>query len=112
MATQQVFILIIEDDYGRREFILYNDIYFIGKHLECDIYISRYSSRINATLVRKQHENGSIYYQIIDGKLTDKPSDNGLLINGCKMQTHDLKNEDKIVFCPGVSAQYYIQSHL
>ncbi|MGB5960569.1 MAG: FHA domain-containing protein [Coleofasciculaceae cyanobacterium] len=110
MATQQYFTLIIEDDYGRREFILYNDIYSICKHLDCDIYISKYSSRRNATLIRKQHTNGSIYYQIIDGDLTGT-SVNGLLINGRKMQTHDLENEDEIVLSPGVSAKYYIKSH-
>ncbi|MBV8884800.1 MAG: FHA domain-containing protein, partial [Chroococcidiopsidaceae cyanobacterium CP_BM_RX_35] len=35
-------------------------------------------------------------------------SANGILINGRKVSTHDLKNEDEIVFGPQVRAIYYL----
>lgn len=62
MATQQDFILIIDDDSGRREIQLTEQIYSIGKNPDSDIYLStRYVSRRHATLMRHQREDGSLY---------------------------------------------------
>jgi len=58
--------------------------------------------------VQLPHEDGSYYYRIVDGNLKGKPSANGLLINGRKLQAHDLQDEDKIVFGPQVHAIYYM----
>jgi hypothetical protein len=58
--------------------------------------------------VRRQREDGSPYYRIVDGNLKGKPSANGLLINGKKSQAHDLQDEDEVVFGPQVTAKYYL----
>jgi hypothetical protein len=46
-------------------------------------------------------------YRIIDGAPRGKRSANGLLIDGQKLQAHDLQHEDVIVFSPNVEAVYY-----
>lgn len=106
---QQNHLLIIEDDKGRREFVLDAPVYSIGRDAKCDIrLVSQFVSRRHATLVQLPNENGTYYYRIVDGNLKGKPSANGLLINGRKFQQHDLKNEDEIVFGPQVRAIYYL----
>ncbi len=102
-------LLIIEDNKGRREFILDSPVYSIGRDPKCDIrLVSQFVSRRHATLVQLPNEDGSYYYRIVDGNLKGKPSANGLLINGRKLQAHDLQDEDKIVFGPQVYAIYYL----
>jgi pSer/pThr/pTyr-binding forkhead associated (FHA) protein len=112
MATsepQQNHLLIIEDNKGRREFVLDNSVYSIGRDPKCDIrLISQFVSRRHATLVKLPNEDGTYYYRIVDGNLKGKPSANGLLINGRKLQAHDLQDADKIVFGPQVHAVYYL----
>jgi len=104
-------LLIIEDDKGRREFVLNSPIYSIGRDPKCDIrLISQFVSRRHATLVQLPNEDGGFYYRIVDGNLKGKPSANGLLINGRKLQAHNLQNEDEIVFGPQVRAIYYLLS--
>jgi pSer/pThr/pTyr-binding forkhead associated (FHA) protein len=120
LVTQQAFILIVEDDKGRREIPLGDavySIYSIGTDPQSDIRLfSQFVSKRHATLVRRHHEDGSVYYIIVDGNLKGKLSVQGLLINGqklqCllingqKLQIHHLENEDEIVFGPGVMATY------
>ncbi len=111
MATEprQNHILIVEDNKGRREYVLDNPIYSIGRDPKCDIrLISQFVSRRHATLVQLPREEGGYYYRIVDGNLKGKTSANGLLINGRKLQAHDLEDEDKIVFGPQVYAIYYM----
>ena len=109
--VNETHLLIIEDEQGRKEFPLERSIYSIGRDRDCDIrLISQFVSRRHATLVR-QIRNGSshrYYYRILDGDETGKPSANGLMIKGRKMGTHDLKNEDEIIFGPQVRAIYYL----
>jgi len=102
-------LLIIEDDKGRREFVLDGPVYSLGRDPKCDIrLISQFVSRRHATLVQLMNEDGTFSYRIVDGNLKGKPSANGLLINSRKLQAHDLKNEDEIVFGPQVRAIYYL----
>jgi len=102
-------LLIVEDDKGRKEFPLENSVYSIGRESTCDIRLySQFVSRRHATLVRRPREDGSYYYRIVDGDLKGKLSANGLLINGRKLQAHDLEDEDAIVFGPQVRAVYYL----
>ena len=104
-------LFIIEDEQGRKEFSLLHPLYTIGRDKKSDIrLISQFVSRRHATLVRlaRQNEPQSYYYRIIDGDGKGKSSANGLMINGRKMVSHDLKNEDEIVFGPQVRAIYYI----
>ncbi|TVQ21095.1 MAG: FHA domain-containing protein [Leptolyngbya sp. DLM2.Bin15] len=101
-------LLIIEDNKGRREFTLDSPVYSIGRDPKCDIrLVSQFVSRRHATLVQLPNDDGSFYYRIVDGNLKGKPSANGLLINGRKVQAHDLEDEDKVVFGPQVYAIYY-----
>ena len=111
MAAQQNpnHLLIIEDDRGRKEFPLREPVYSIGRDPKCDIRLfSQFVSRRHATLVRRHREDGTLYYRIVDGNLKGKPSANGLLINGKKLQAHDLQDEDEVVFGPQVSAKYFL----
>lgn len=111
MAVQphQDHLLILEDEKGRKEFTLEKPLYSIGRDQGCDIKLfSQFVSRRHATLVRRPREDGSCYYRIVDGDFKGKSSANGLLINGRKLQAHDLQDEDEIVFGPKVKAIYYL----
>ncbi len=111
MAEQldQNHLLIVEDDKGRKEFPLEATVYSIGRDPKCDIRLfSQFVSRRHATLVRQPREDGSFSYRIVDGDFKGKPSANGLLINGRKLQAHDLQDEDEVVFGPQVRAIYYV----
>jgi pSer/pThr/pTyr-binding forkhead associated (FHA) protein len=103
-------LLIIKDDMGRREFLLDAPTYTIGRDPKCDIrLVSQFVSRRHATLVQVPNDDGTGYnYRIIDGAPRGKPSANGLLINGHKLQAHNLHNEDEVVFGPGVEAIYHL----
>ncbi|RUR73626.1 hypothetical protein PCC6912_56240 [Chlorogloeopsis fritschii PCC 6912] len=112
--THESHLLILEDDQGRKEFILEHSIYSIGRDRECDIrLVSQFVSRRHATLLRlpRKDNSNNHYYRIIDGDAKGRPSSNGLMINGRKIQTHDLKNEDEIIFGPQVRAIYYLLQH-
>jgi pSer/pThr/pTyr-binding forkhead associated (FHA) protein len=108
-APHQSHLLIIEDDKGRREYTLDSPVYSIGRDPKCDIrLISQFVSRRHATLVQLPNEDGTYYYRIVDGNLKGKPSANGLLINGRKLQAHDLRDQDQVIFGPQVQAIYYL----
>ena len=102
-------LLIIEDDQGRKQFLLDSSVYSIGRDTRCDIRLfSQFVSRRHATLVQLPKEDGSCYYRIVDGDSKGKPSANGMLINGQKILAHDLKSRDEIIFGPQVRAIYYL----
>lgn len=102
-------LLIIEDGKGRRKFLLGKPTYSIGRDLKCDIRLSSlFVGRHHANLVQHFREDGSYYYRIVDGAREGKPSVNGILINGHKLQSHDLENEDVVVFGPCVRIIYFI----
>lgn len=108
-APHQSHLLIIEDDKGRREHTLDGPVYSIGRDPKCDIrLVSQFVSRRHATLVQLPNEDGSFFYRIVDGNLKGKPSANGLLINGRKLQAHNLQDQDRIIFGPQVQAIYYL----
>ena len=99
--------LIVEDDFGRRELMLEQAQYTIGRDTKNDICLqSQYASRFHAVLLRLDHPDGTYTYQIRDGDVTGKPSTNGILINGRKHVGWDLKTGDTIVFGPQVRATY------
>ncbi|MCA1993693.1 MAG: FHA domain-containing protein [Coleofasciculus sp. S288] len=101
--------LVVKDDNGCRKYPLGGEVYSIGRDQNSDICLfSMFVSRRHATLVRQQREDGSYYYQIVDGDLKGQLSVNGVWINGCKLQAHELENEDEILFGAGVSATYYL----
>lgn len=100
-------ILIVTDGKGRREIILTEESYSIGRGQQCKIVLqSQFVSRHHATLVRRQQEDEGNYYRIIDGDSDGKTSVNGLLINDKKVRFHDLQHGDKVIFGPQVNAVY------
>ena len=104
--------LIIEDDKGRKEVLLENPTYVMGRDRKCDIRLySQFVSRRHATLLKCLGPDGSSYYRIIDGIPKGRTSSNGLLINGRKVASHDLKNGDEIVLGPQVFAIYQYRQH-
>jgi pSer/pThr/pTyr-binding forkhead associated (FHA) protein len=107
VLPQQEHFLVVEDDKGRREVVLRHPSYSIGRSPNCDIRLrSQFISRHHATLHRRLREDGTSYYRIVDGDETGRSSVNGLMINGRKASTQDLKHGDEIVFGPQVFAIY------
>lgn len=100
-------LLVIEDDWGRREILLEKDQYLIGRDPAGDIQLhSQFASRQHATLIRLTLPDHNIGYRIKDGNPAGKLSTNGLLINGQKLATKDLLTGDAVVFGPGVRIIY------
>lgn len=110
--TNETHLLIIEDDQGRKEFILDRSMYSIGRDKTSDIrLVSQFVSRRHATLIKlpKGDHSDTYYYRIVDGDAKGKASSNGLMINGrSKIPNQDLRNEDEVVFGPQVRAIYYL----
>jgi len=104
--------LVVEDRDGRRSQVLTSAKYFIGRDLANDICLnSQYASRYHAMLLRVPAEKeGEYYYRILDGDLEGRPSTNGLLINGQKISTHQLKSGDVISFGPDAKATYIVKT--
>jgi pSer/pThr/pTyr-binding forkhead associated (FHA) protein len=102
-------LLILEDDKGRRGFVLCEPMYSIGRDPKCDLrLVSQFVSRFHAMLHQVKQDDDIYSYRIVDGDAEGKPSSNGLLINGRKRSQHDLEHEDKIVFGPQARATYYL----
>lgn len=101
--------LVIEDDRGQWEVSLEKDLYSIGRDPRNDICLnSQFASRQHATLMQITGIDGGTLHRIVDGNLQGKPSTNGLIINGQKCHTYDLKPGDVVVFGPQVRATFYI----
>lgn len=104
----EIHVFIVEDNEGRRDYPLGGEIYSIGRDSTCNIRLfSMFVSRRHATLVRQEREDGTYIYQIVDGNLKGQLSANGIVINRRKFPVHDLEHGDKIVFGPGVTAEYH-----
>jgi len=102
-------LLIIEDEKGRRDFSLEKAFYSIGRDRLCDIcLVSQFVSRCHARLLHVADERGDCRYRIVDGDLHGNPSANGLLINGRKRLSGDLRDQDVVVFGPGVKVTYLL----
>ena len=105
--TKEEHCLIINDNRGRREFLLTEQKYSLGRSANCDIIIkSQFVSRHHATLIRHQTEDHCFYYEIIDGNGADKVSANGLLFNHKKISRYNLRSGDEIIFGPQISIVY------
>lgn len=106
--TSQKHLLIIEDDQGSRQLILEDAVYSVGRDRDCDIRLaSLFVSRRHATLVRVSNGDEDFFYRIVDGDLDGQRSANGLLVNGQRLRSRDLQNEDKVVFGPQVQFTYF-----
>ncbi len=108
VQTEAEHYLVIQDDRGRKELVLTEAVYTIGRSPNCDICLkSQFVSRYHATLLRRVRANKSVYYHIVDGDGEGQVSANGLLINNKKTLAHDLVPGDEIIFGHKVSATYY-----
>lgn len=104
---RQEHVLVVMDGKGQKEIVLTEPTYTLGRGSSCDIRLqSQFVSRHHATLFKRVNKDGEQYYRIVDGDSTGKVSVNGLLVNNHKVLFHDLKNGDKVVFGPQVSAVY------
>ena len=104
---RQEHVLIVIDGKGQKEVVLTEDTYSLGRGLSCNIRLqSQFVSRHHATLFKRVDKDGEQYYRIVDGNSAGKASVNGLLINERKVSFHDLKDGDKVIFGPQVSAVY------
>ncbi|HHP7229857.1 MAG TPA: FHA domain-containing protein [Xenococcaceae cyanobacterium] len=105
-------VLIVIDGKGQKEIILTDSVYSLGRGHQCDIRLnSQFVSRHHATLMKRLKDDGEFYYRMIDGDSEGKVSVNGILVNDQKVRYHDLKNGDKVVFGPQVSAIYQYRQY-
>jgi len=105
---------VIEDKQGKRAILLEAATYSIGRDSHNSIVLySNLVSRQHAILLRvTSPETATYLFRIVDGNLQGKSSTNGLLINGRRCFSHDLKPGDVIVFGGNVKARYYATSNL
>ncbi len=107
-------LLIIDDAEGRRTITLEAATYSIGRDATNSIVLrSKLVSRQHAILLRVTAPDSSTYlFRMIDGDLQGKRSTNGLIINGRRLFSHDLKHGDMVVFGGDVKAKYYVVSNI
>ncbi|MGK7886712.1 MAG: EAL domain-containing protein [Crocosphaera sp.] len=106
-------ILVIEDQKARRIVALEEATYSVGRESSNDIVIyEEVVSRRHATIVRVRLSPrlNSYSYRIIDGDLEGNRSTNGLLINGKRKLSHNLKHGDVVIFGLKAKVSYYIIS--
>jgi diguanylate cyclase (GGDEF)-like protein len=107
-------ILVIEDQKARRIVALEQSTYSIGRESSNDIVIyDRIVSRHHASLLRikKSPRHDSYFYRIIDGDLEGNKSTNGIVINGKRCESHNLKHGDVILLGNKAKVSYYILSN-
>jgi len=92
------YLLLIEDNKGKRIMQLTETIYSLGRSRQRKIRIdAKQVSRYHATLVRKKNPKTNYYdFFIVDGDLQGNKSTNGLLVNGIYKASHQLKHGDVV----------------
>ncbi|MDG2990787.1 FHA domain-containing protein [Candidatus Synechococcus calcipolaris G9] len=109
-TTQDHHVLTIEDESGSRTLILKAATYSLGRDSSNGIVIKgKGVSRQHALLLRLPAPNG-YQYRVVDGNSEGKASANGVLVNGKRSNSHNLKHRDEIYFGSGVRAVYEIVS--
>lgn len=105
---------MIEDTEGQHAVCLEAATYSVGRDSSNSIVLhSRLVSRQHAILLRVTTPEAATYsFRIVDGDLQGQRSTNGLIINGHRCFSHDLKHGDVIVFGGDVKARYYIVSNV
>ncbi len=106
-------ILVVDDEDGRRAFLLTEVAYTLGRDPTCSIVLhSPAVSRQHALLVRLPSPSSpSGYgYKIQDGNVSGQESRNGLLIQGVRHKSRNLEDGDQVQFSRKVSAGYYIRT--
>lgn len=103
-------LLVVQDMQGQRTISLQETTYSIGRHPDNSIVLrSRSVSRQHAILLRVTLPESDQYgFLIIDGNFKGKGSTNGLIVNGHKCSSHNLKHGDVILFGNNqAQARYY-----
>ncbi|MFN4279911.1 FHA domain-containing protein [Thermosynechococcus sp.] len=99
-------LLSIEDETGKRTIPLEAATYSIGRDVTNAIVIHGHGvSRQHALLLRIPSPNG-YRYRIVDGNADGKASANGILVNGRRVHSHELKDGDEINFGGAAKARY------
>ncbi|MEB3295171.1 MAG: tetratricopeptide repeat protein [Synechococcales bacterium] len=107
IGLAQTPVLIVEDSEGRRDIPLEEVCYTLGRDPRNTICLrSQFASRFHAVLRVSVRPEGGKVYTITDGNLDGKPSTNGLMINGQRMNSKELQNGDSIVFDPKSHATF------
>jgi diguanylate cyclase (GGDEF)-like protein len=106
--------LLIEDTKGRRVVSLDAATYTLGRDLTNSIVIyAREVSRQHAILLRIPTPGATNFlFRIIDGNLQGKRSTNGLIVNGKRCFSHDLKQGDLIQFGGASTIRYNVTSNV
>ena len=107
-------LLVIKDKQGKRVIKLEDSTCSIGRDSTNAIVLhSKLVSRQHAILLRISiPETASYSFRLIDGNLQGDRSTNGIIINGQRCFSHDLKPSDVIVFAGDVEAKYYTSHNL
>ncbi|MEM9137121.1 MAG: ATP-binding protein [Cyanobacteria bacterium P01_F01_bin.42] len=107
-------VLVIDDLDGRRPITLDAATYSIGRDPTNSIVLnSKMVSRQHAILLRVTVPDTSTHmFRIIDGDLQGKRSTNGMIVNGRRLFSHDLKHGDQLVFGSDVKAKYYFVKNM
>ncbi|MCI3281123.1 FHA domain-containing protein [Synechococcus sp. PCC 6717] len=107
-------LLVLEDTAGRRPILLEAATYSIGRDPTNSIVLhSKMVSRQHGLLLRvTSPESNSYLFRLIDGDLQGKRSTNGILVNGQRTISHDLRSGDMIVFGGDVRARYLTLTNL
>ena len=97
--NEHLLILFLDDIQVKLTINLHKNIYTIGRDASCNIQLNaQNTSRHHATLVKKKLPTGDVFYVLIDGDLEDKKSQNGTLVNGKKIVSKQLENDDVLMF--------------
>jgi pSer/pThr/pTyr-binding forkhead associated (FHA) protein len=109
LSQDKVNVLVVEDSQGVRAFQLDRILYKVGRSEHADIQIlGSEVSRNHATLLRIPAEHGGFVYRLVDGdSRTKKRSANGTYVNGVRITSYQLRNNDQIVFAKGVAAKLF-----
>ncbi|MDJ0617955.1 MAG: EAL domain-containing protein [Calothrix sp. MO_192.B10] len=93
-------LLLVKDIQGQRVITLQEATYSLGRDSRNSIALrSRSVSRQHAILLRVTVPESEQYgFRVVDGNFNGKRSTNGLLVNGTKCVSHDLKHGDIIEF--------------
>jgi len=103
-------LLNIEDETGKRTIPLEAATYSVGRDTSNAIVIQGHGvSRQHALLLRLPSPAG-YHYRIVDGNADGKSSANGILVNGKRVQSHNLCPGDEINFGGHVKANYTVVS--
>ena len=107
-------LLVVDDKQGKRVIKLEDSTCSIGRDSTNSIVLhSKLVSRQHAILLRISiPETASYSFRLIDGNLQGDRSTNGIIINGQRCFSHDLKPSDVIVFAGDVEAKYYASHDL